>query len=64
MYFYYIYLHHMLQIKKKTLNRREYKVGNNANIANIVCLWKTRLSESVSLTQVLMLWIGLESIQF
>ena len=35
----------MLQIKKKTANIWEYKVGNNANIANLVCLWKTRMIE-------------------
>ena len=33
----------MLQIKKGTGNLCEHKVGNNANIANFVCLWKTRM---------------------
>ena len=33
----------MLQIKKETANVWEYKVGSNANIANCVRLWKTRL---------------------
>ena len=31
----------MLQIEKETVNIWEYKVGNNANIANFMCLWKT-----------------------
>ena len=30
------------QINKKTVNIWEYKVGNNANIANSVWLWKTQ----------------------
>ena len=30
----------MLQIKKRTANLWEYKVVNNANIANFVRLWK------------------------
>ena len=30
-------------IKKETGNILKYKVGNNANIANVVCLWKTWL---------------------
>ena len=38
----------MLQIKKETANIWEYKVGNNANIANFVRLWKTRLVHKVS----------------
>ena len=36
----------MLQIKKETGNLWEYKVGNNDNIANFVCLWKPRLDET------------------
>ena len=32
----------MLQIKKETTDILEYKVGNNANIAYFVRLWKTR----------------------
>ena len=30
-----------MQIKKKAAILREYKVGNNAHIANFVYLWKT-----------------------
>ena len=33
----------MLQIKMETANIWEYKVGNNVNIANFMCLWKTRM---------------------
>ena len=33
----------MLQRKKETVNIWEYKVGNNANIATFVRLWKIRL---------------------
>ena len=36
----------MVQTKKGTANMGIYKVGNNANIANFVCLWKSRLSRS------------------
>ena len=36
----------MLQIKKETANIWEYKVGNNANIANFVYLWKTQVFSS------------------
>ena len=36
----------MLQMKKEIVNIWEYKVDNNANIANFVSLWKTRLSRS------------------
>ena len=34
----------MLQIKKETANIPEYKVANNANIANFMPLWKPRMS--------------------
>ena len=33
-----------MQIKKKIASVWEHKVGNNANIANLVCLWKTRMN--------------------
>ena len=33
----------MIQIKKKTVNKREYKVDINANIAIFVRLWKPRI---------------------
>ena len=36
--FRYICYHHMLQIKTETANIWEYIVGNNAIIANFVCL--------------------------
>ena len=32
----------MFQIKEETANTWEYEVGNNANNANFVLLWKTR----------------------
>ena len=32
----------MLQIKEDTAKIWEYKIDNNANIANFVHLWKTR----------------------
>ena len=34
----------MFQIKEETANICEYEVGNNANNANFVRLWKTRLT--------------------
>ena len=34
----------MLQIKQETADISQYKVGNNANIANFVQLWKPRLT--------------------
>ena len=37
----------MLQIKKEIANIWEYKVGNNANIANFVHLRKTRMEHSL-----------------
>ena len=33
----------MVQIMKETASVLEYKIGNNANIANVLCLWETRL---------------------
>ena len=33
----------MVQIKKKTASMWECKVGNNANIANFMCLSKNRM---------------------
>ena len=30
--------------ENKDKNIWEYKVGNNGNIANFVCLWKTRIA--------------------
>ena len=33
----------MLQIKTETANIWEYIVGNNAIVANFVCLWKARM---------------------
>ena len=33
----------MLQMKKETANKWEYKVGNNANIVNFLGLWKTQM---------------------
>ena len=33
----------MLQMMKESANALKYKLGNNANIADIVCLWKTRI---------------------
>ena len=36
----------MVQTKKETANMGIYKVGNNANITNFVCLWKSHLSRS------------------
>ena len=33
-----IYYHPSVQISKKTANMWEYKVGNNVNTANSVCL--------------------------
>ena len=32
-----------MQIKKSIANIYEYKVDNNANIANLVYSWKTRI---------------------
>ena len=32
-----------MQIKRKIGNIWEHKVGINANIANLMCLWKTRI---------------------
>ena len=40
---FYIYWCHLLQIKKKSANIWQHEVGNNANIANFVWLWKTRI---------------------
>ena len=40
---FHLYEQHILQIKKETTNVWEYKVGNNANIASFVLLWKIRL---------------------
>ena len=34
--------HQLVQIEKKTANLWEGKVGNNANIANFVCLRNTQ----------------------
>ena len=31
---------------KETANVQEYKIDNNAKIANFVCLWKTRVKTS------------------
>ena len=36
--YFYINIHHMLQIKKETANIYQYKVGNNANIGNFMRL--------------------------
>ena len=44
-FWFHIYYHWLVQIKKKTAYIWEYKVDNNANIANFVCLWKTRMGE-------------------
>ena len=41
--YFHIYWHHILQIKKETGDLSQYKVGNNANTANFVHLWKTRM---------------------
>ena len=46
------------KLKKETVNMWEYKVGNNANIANFVCLWETRLRRSLKLFFVLTSWIA------
>ena len=40
----------MLQIKKEMANISEYKVGNNANFTNFMCLRKTLLSQFMQLT--------------
>ena len=40
----------MVQIKKKTANIWQYKVGNIDNIANFVCLWKRRLVQVVTVS--------------
>ena len=37
----------MVKIKKETENTWEYKVGNNANIAIFVRLWKPRIAGKV-----------------
>ena len=37
----------MLQMKKEIANIWEYKVGNNAIVANLVSLWKTRIGGQV-----------------
>ena len=39
-----IYQHHMVHIKKETVNILEFKVGNNGNIANLLFLWKPRFA--------------------
>ena len=44
-----------MQTRKKTANKWEYKIGNNANTANCACLWKTWLGMSVGLPSVLYL---------
>ena len=38
------YRYLIVQTKKKTPNIWKYKVGNNANIANFVCSWKTQMN--------------------
>ena len=40
----------MVQIKKKSANILQYKIGNNANIANFVCFGKPECSPMVPLT--------------
>ena len=37
----------MVQTMKETANVLEYKIGNNANIANFVCLWNTRIRDGM-----------------
>ena len=37
----------MAQIMMETANEKEYKIGNNANIAHFLCLWKTRIQTFV-----------------
>ena len=39
-----------MRIKKKTANLSEYKVGNNAIIANSVCLGKPRLFDRTEIS--------------
>ena len=34
---------------------KEYKVGNNDNIANIVCLWKTQKKDIIPIYKVVFL---------
>ena len=41
----------MLQIRKETANLLQYKVGNNADIANFVRLWKTRMNTQSIISQ-------------
>ena len=55
----------MVQIKKETGIMWKYKVGNNANIDNFVCSWKTQLDnkfDTVSLLAIVakQVWIGCE----
>ena len=45
-FLFHIYQQQLEQIKKKTANLWECKVGNNANIANFVWLWKKRLKNN------------------
>ena len=37
----------MTQIMKKTATMWEYKVGNNAIIANFMCMWKSRITSQL-----------------
>ena len=37
-----------MQLKMETENMWEHKVGNNANTANFVWVWKTRMSIMVA----------------
>ena len=41
-FYFHIWSHKLVKIKKKTTNMWKYKVGNKANMANFVCSWKTR----------------------
>ena len=46
--YFHIYLNHTSQIKEETAYVWEYKVGNNVNIANLVCFLKTWLNTRYS----------------
>ena len=35
----------MVQIKEEAANILEYEVNNNANIANVMCLWKPQMEQ-------------------
>ena len=49
----------MLQMKTEMTNIWKYKVGNNANIANVASLWKTRLAVNLCWTKTFEEHIGM-----